>query len=95
MSDEDEEECYFFEQATYVSCEGRRLLGKTAKRILMALKASKLHCIYTCTSPAMCVECGERVLSREIFLGFECTKITVVVLFWPQKKSDKLKEMQG
>ena len=58
MSDEDEEECYFLNKLYACLVRGRRLLGKTGKTDGLE-GIEKLRCIYTCTSPAMCVECGE------------------------------------
>ena len=60
MSDEDEEECYFLNKLTCVSCEGTTFIREDGEEDTDGLEGiEKLRCIYTCTSPAMCVECGE------------------------------------
>ena len=76
-----------------MSCEGTTFIREDGEEDTDGLEGMKNSVVYIHVRLQRCAWSVEKLLSREIFLGFECTKITVVVLFWPQKKlTDKLKK---
>ena len=82
MSDEDEETCYFMNKLTCESCEGTTFMREDGEEDNDGFEGvEKLRSIYSCTSAAMCADCGEVIEPEEFPCGFECTKITAVVLF--------------
>ncbi len=93
MSDEDEETCYFMNKLTCESCEGTTFMREDGEEDNDGFEGvEKLRSIYSCTSAAMCADCGEVIEPEDFPWVRMYENYCCGLVLASEKLSDKLKK---
>ena len=93
MSDSEEEPCYFLNKLTCGSCGGNTFMREDGEEDDDGLEGvEKLRSIYSCTSAAMCADCGELIEPEDfpwirMYENYCCGLVLAT-----EKVTDKLKK---